>query len=321
MKATAGAAIRKIARSACSELVDLRLVLAVGAEPLPQERDRVQPQDVDADVREPEHRLGDRDEHLGVGVVEVPLEAVEGRPHPAPVDLGEAPGRRLGEHLGQRPLVRVGLGPVGELVVEAGPRGPLMLGRRMVEDDVDAQGDPGRAQLVGQLSEIVDAPECRLDRSVVDDRVAAVVRFRAGVEQRHQVQVGDAELPQVGEVLADAGERAGEAVDVGDVPDRLLALEPVRRDLALVVEPAQDGRALRGRPGDRAQECRPRLRAPGVGSVQRPEGVAQLCEEPLEPNGEGVVAPHRFAGALVLGPYLGSHRKHVLHAICVSALA
>ena len=82
-------------------------------------------------------------------------------------------------------------------------------------------------------------PSDGLDRAVVDHRVAAVVGRRPRVQQRHQVQVGDAELAQVGQLRAHAGQRPREAVDVGDVADGLLALEPVGRDLALVVEHPQ----------------------------------------------------------------------------------
>ena len=45
-------------------------------------------------------------------------------------------------------------------------------------------------------------PEPRVDRVVVDDRVAAVVVTLARRQQRHQVQVGDAELGQVVEPLS-----------------------------------------------------------------------------------------------------------------------
>ena len=60
----------------------LGLVLAVGAQPLPQERRRVEPDDVDAVVGQREQHAEHRAEDLGVGPVEVPLELVERRPHP-----------------------------------------------------------------------------------------------------------------------------------------------------------------------------------------------------------------------------------------------
>ena len=96
--------------------VDLGLVLAVGAQPLPHERDRVQPQHLHAGVGQEEHDLGVLEQHLGVGPVDVPLEGVERRPHPAVqvVVPGEAAGGEVREDLGQGPLVGVGQLAVGE---------------------------------------------------------------------------------------------------------------------------------------------------------------------------------------------------------------
>ena len=114
-----------------------------------------------------------------------------------------------------------------------------MLGRGVVEHDVDAQRHARRAQVVGQRAQVLHRPQRRLDRAVVDHRVAAVVGRGPRVQQRHQVQVRDAELAQVGQPLAHAAQCPREAVDVGHVADGLLALEPVGRDLALVVEHPQ----------------------------------------------------------------------------------
>ena len=175
---------------------------------------------------------------------------------------------------------------------------PRVLGRGVVEHDVDAQRHPGRPQVGGQRAQVVHRPQRRLDRAVVDDRVAAVVGRRPRVQQRHQVQVGDAELAQVRQPLADAGQRPGEAVDVGHVADGLLALEPVRRDLALVVEHPQLARALRGR-RRRSPPAAARHAAgePRVVAVQRDQRVAQLGEEALEAHRERVVARHHASAA------------------------
>ena len=88
----------------------------------------------------------------------------------------------------------------------AGERGlrPRVLARGVVEDDVDAQRHPGCAQVGGERAQVVDRAERGLDGAVVDDRVAAVVGLRPRVQQRHQVQVADAELAQVGQPLAHA---------------------------------------------------------------------------------------------------------------------
>jgi hypothetical protein len=167
------------------------------------------------------------------------------------------PGGDVREHFRQRALVGVGLGPVIERAVEARAGGPGVLGRGVVEHDVDAQRHPARAQLVRELTQVVDRPERGLDPAVIEHGVAAVVRRRSGVQERHQVQVGDAELAQVRQPLAHAGERPREPIDVRHVADGLLALEPVGRDLAFVVELAQFAWALGRSPLDGVQQRSP----------------------------------------------------------------
>ena len=128
------------------------------------------------------------------------------------------------------------------------------------------------------------------------------------------MQVRDAELAQVRQPLAHARQRPGEAVDVGHVADRLLALEPVRRDLALVVEHPQLRRARRRGRADRAQQPLPRGREPRVVPVQREQRVAQLGEEALEAHGERAVAGDQRARRVVVRAHLRAHRVDVLHA-------
>ena len=306
------------------QLVDLRLVLAVRPDPLPQERHGVEAQHVDADVRQLEHDLGHRGEDGRVRVVEIPLVGVERRPHPA-VELGhpaEAPGRGVREDVGQRARVGVGLRPVGERAVEgqlggvAGERGlgPRVLARGVVDHQVDAQRHPGGAQLGGQRTQVVHRPQRRVDGPVVGHRVAAVVGLRAAAQQRHQVQIADAQLLQVGHARAHAVERPGEAVDVTHVADGVLAVQPVGGDLALVVEPPQLGLA-----GGRGAAERPQQRGPlrleaRVVPVQGDERLEQLGEEALEARVERRVAVHDRQRPLVLRPDLGAHGMDVLHA-------
>ena len=132
--------------------VHLRLVLARGAQSLPHEGDRVQPDRLDAVVGEVEHDVGVLAEDVGVGPVDVPLPAVERRPDPAVecVVPGEVAGREVREHLRQARLVRVRDAAVGmhvEVVAVAllagpGPHRPLVLGGDVVEHQVQAQRDP-----------------------------------------------------------------------------------------------------------------------------------------------------------------------------------
>ena len=81
-------------------------------------------------------------------------------------------------------------------------------------------------QLVGELSQIVDRAESRIDRAIVADRVAAVVVAGSYREQRHQVQIGQAEFLEVADVLAQLAEILAEQIDVECTADHLLGLEP-----------------------------------------------------------------------------------------------
>ena len=140
--------------------VHLGLVLAVGPQSLPEERDGVQPQYLDADVCQEEHDVGVLGEDVGVGPVHVPLPGIEGGPHPAVqvVVEREAAGSEIGEHLGQRLLEPVGLDPVRvdpevpAVVRIAGPRRhrPGVLPGNVIEHEIDNQADLRFSQPAGE---------------------------------------------------------------------------------------------------------------------------------------------------------------------------
>ncbi len=111
-------------------------------------------------VGDEQHLFGHSAEDRGVGVVQIPLEAVEGRPDPL-VDVltpGKAPMAHCGEDLTQRALVGIGHCPVGEEEVETlvfivsslGAARPLMLVRGVVEYEVEYQADAMLLELAGQ---------------------------------------------------------------------------------------------------------------------------------------------------------------------------
>lgn len=97
------------------EVVNLWLVLAIGAHALPRERDGIEAQDLDAEVREIQDDVDVLPQHRRVGPVDIPLPGIEGGPHPAAdrVIPGEAARREVGEDLRQRPLVGVRLLSIG----------------------------------------------------------------------------------------------------------------------------------------------------------------------------------------------------------------
>jgi hypothetical protein len=114
---------------------------------------------------------------------------------------------------------------------------------------------------------------------------------------------------QVRQPVANAGERAGEAVHVAHVAHSLLALQPVLGDLTLMVEAAQLRIAVARRGGHRA-ELLPKAR---ILTVDRDERIAQLGEEPLQPHQERRVAVEPGADLRVLGAHFRAHRVDVLH--------
>jgi hypothetical protein len=106
-----------------------------------------------------------------------------------------------------------------------------VLGRGVVEDKVDAQVHAAQMHRRGQPLEVGHRADAGVDFAVVGHRVPAVVLALPRPQQRHQVQVGDAELGQVVQPVDDTVERAAEAVDVAAVADLPGPLEPARVDL------------------------------------------------------------------------------------------
>ena len=83
------------------------------------------------------------------------------------------------------------------------------VGAHVVEDAVEDHADPALARLLDELLELLLVAEPRVDPRVVGG-VVAVVRVR--LEDRVEVDRGDAELLQVVELLPDALEVAAEVV-------------------------------------------------------------------------------------------------------------
>ena len=141
--------------------------LARGAEPLPDERDRVHPQHFDALVREEQHLAGHRAEHRGVRVVEVPLVVVErstrssGRPRAARTSPGGRRERSRAWSARRHPASRR-RGRSGRILEPVFARDrllrPLVLVARVVEDEVENSEMPADRRSAASWSA---APSCR----------------------------------------------------------------------------------------------------------------------------------------------------------------
>ena len=226
--------------------VHLRQVAAGGAQLLPDVGHGVDAQHLHAQVRQVQRAGQHGHQHLGVAVVEVPLERVEGGQHPLVhlVAPAEVAGRGVREDLRGGPLVFVGDRAivVAEVVVLVfgvsglGLHGPFVGGGGVVHHEVEAQADAGLAQFLGQGGQVGVGAERGVHGVEVLDRVAAVVLRVRHLEQRHQVQVGQVLLLQVGDAVGELAQAAGEQVGVHGHAEHRAALVPVGVGLALLVE-------------------------------------------------------------------------------------
>ena len=229
--------------------VHLRAVAAVGAELLPDIRDRVQTDHVHALIGEEEEVLRHVVEHDGVAVVEIPLIGIEEGHHDlaAVVEPGEVARRRRGEDLRHRALILERKVPVVEEEVAASrhrvarSRGarPGMILARVVHHEVEADAHVLLVAELGELVQLLHLAELRLHLAEIRHGVAAVAPLRHGLEKRHQMQVVHAAVLNVVELLHHAIEVAGEVVDVQHHAEELVRAVPVGVLLPLFVQRAQ----------------------------------------------------------------------------------
>ena len=232
LNATAGQAIRATARSAWVSACTSGWFWQLVPSRFHSERDRVQPEHLDAEVGQEQDDVGElarrprgcdqsRSHCQALNVVQTqPCEVLV----PGEVARGE-----VREDLRQGALVGVGQLAVGEdvevvAVVLARPPArrlrPLVLAGDVVEHEVEHQADAVLAQRRSARSRRSSTvPRSARTVAVVRHRVPAVVVARPRLQQRHQVQVGDAELAQVGQAAPDAREVVGEPVGVRGVAD------------------------------------------------------------------------------------------------------
>ena len=235
--------------------VDLREVPAVGAELLPDVGDRVEADDVDAAVAHEEHVGGHVVEDHRVLEVKIPLVRVE-LGHDDLAGLlapGEVARSRRREHLRHRLLVLVRDGPVVKeeipvlvlLLSRSRPLCPFVILTRVVHDEVEADADALLMALSGKSGKVLDGSEGGIHLAEIGDRVAAVALPLGDLHERHHVQVVDAALLDVIELLFNALEVPREAVDVHLHAEHVIGLVPVGILGALCIPLLESRRARR----------------------------------------------------------------------------
>ena len=78
----------------------------------------------------------------------------------------------------------------------------------------------------GQGAQIVHGAEARVDLAVVADGIAAVVVAVGRLEERHEMEVGQPQFLEIGNLGAHPLQVAGEEIDVADAAQHLLGLKP-----------------------------------------------------------------------------------------------
>jgi len=168
-----------------------------------------------------------------------------------------------------------------------------VLVRGVVEHEIEHQADPLAAQIGGQRGELVGGAQRGVDVAVAADGVAAVAVVLRAAEQRHQVQVGQPQLFEIRDLVADARQVPGEAVHVAHAAQHALALEPAGIGLARRVEGVQvrraGGEVLRGGDQDLLQVVE-EVVALAIERVQQAEDRREMLVQPaLEHGARGVV--------------------------------
>ena len=114
----------------------------------------------------------------------------------------------------------------------------------MVEHQIERQRDAVRAQHGGQLAQIINGAKVRPHGAIVHHRVPAVILARPRFQQRHQVQVGDAQLGKVVDPVGNSLQVACEQICIGGVSQHLLVLVPLRVGVPTQIEQPQVRRPL-----------------------------------------------------------------------------
>ena len=114
-----------------------------------------------------------------------------------------------------------------------------MLVGGVVENEVQHQTHALLAKFRGELPEFFHGADRWVHLAVAADGVATIIVAIRALEEWHQVQVGDSQLLEIADFLAQAAEVTGEQVDVSHRPNHAVRLIPVRVAFADGIEALQ----------------------------------------------------------------------------------
>ena len=162
----------------------------------------IDPEAGGAQLQPEAHHLGHLRAYGGIGPVEVRLKVIEAMEVPRLRLLVEGPGLALlaredGALMPIRRFLDTPDIPIAIRRIRAAPGRdePRMFVRGVVDDQVEDDPDPPLPRASGQVGEVTEAADCRVDAVVVADVVAAVAPG-SGMD-RIQPHAGDAQSGQV----------------------------------------------------------------------------------------------------------------------------
>ena len=227
----------------------LRQVPAVGSQLLPDIRNGVQTDHVDAAVGKEQHVGRHVVEDHAVGVVQIPLIRIEGGHDDLTAVLkpGKVARRRGREDFGHGLFIHGRNVPaVVEIIAGTGGRvsfpgqlcpGVLLAG--MIHDKVESDADAGLVAVGGKLFKILHGAELRLDLPEIGNRISAVVLALGTVEERHQMEIIHAAAFDVVKLCTDSLQRVRKQVGIHHHAQHVVSFVPGRVLLPLAVQPFQ----------------------------------------------------------------------------------
>ena len=227
----------------------LRQIAAAGVKLFPDIGRCIQADDVHALIAQVEHVVRHVIEDRRIRIVQIPLIGIE-RGHDDLAGLltpGEIARRSRGEHLRHRLLVDVRDRPivieeVALLILDfarARAPSPFVVLACVVHHEIETDRHALLVAFVRKPCQVLHRPQLRLNLSEIRHGIAAVASVLRAFQQGHQVQIIDARLLQVIQMLLYTPERAAEALGIHEHAQHIALLEPVRLFKPLCIQSAE----------------------------------------------------------------------------------
>ncbi len=218
--------------------VDLRQIPAVRAEPLPDVRNRIETDDINAVIAEEKHIGRHVIEDCGITVIKIPLIGIKSRHHDLSRLLtpGKITGCRLREDLRNSlfkfvrdvPVIKEEVSRLAFRIPSLGFPRPLMILTCMVHDKIKAYAHSAAVAFLRKIRKVLHRTELRLDTAEIRYRIASVAASPWTLKKRHQMKIIDPALFQVIYMAFHALEIPGKSIRIHQHTQYVISFIPVR---------------------------------------------------------------------------------------------